>query len=153
MHSSIENIKKATTGGGSGSHTPPDSIKSSYDSVSMNSESQLVDIQRTGKEHTPRASTPNFLLDNANLNHFGIFDVGTIDIETENYCFLQRSELKATASGTSSEDVSLRGDAAEPYKSRQGDRLLSSSPTPSTTTMTSETAPNIPDLESLGNQV
>ena len=87
------------------------------------------------------------------VNHFGIFDVETIDMDRDSFCFLQRNELKSTASGTSSEDVSVRGDGTEPHKVHLGGRLRSSSPTPSTTTMTSETAPNIPDIESLGNQV
>ena len=136
----LESIKKST---GSGTHTPVDNTKSCYDSVSMNSDSQAVELQRTGREKSPRASTPNFMLENPSLSRFEIFDVGGIDIDTESFCFLQRSELKSTASGTSSEDVSVRGEIAESQKILHGDRMQSSSPTPSTTTMTSEIADEI----------
>ena len=140
VQSNIEHIKKT----GSGTHTPTEDRKTSYDSVSMNSESQSVDIQRGGREQTPRASTPNFVLENSSLNRFEIFDVGGIDLDTDSFCFLQRSELKS--SGTSSEDVSVRGEATEPQKIRHRERFQSTSPTPSTTTMTSETAPDLDNL-------
>ena len=151
VQSNIDNIKRATTGGGSGTHTPSDTI--AYDSVSMRSDSQSVDIQRSCKENTPRASTPNFMLEESSLNRFSIFDGAVADIDTDGFCFLQRSEFRSTASGASSEDVSVRGDATEAQNARQGDLLGSSSPTPSTTTMTSETVPNIPDMDALENQV
>ena len=147
VQSNRETIKKNTSDAGSGSHTPK---SVNYDSVSINSESQLVEVQqRAGRENTPRASTPNFMTDSSNLNRYEIFDVGGIDMDTDSFCFLQRSELKSTASGTSSEDVSVRGEAIESQKPRHGARLQSLSPSPSTTTMTSDTAQIIPDLEQL----
>ena len=147
VNSNIESIKKGASGARSGSHTPVDNVKSSFDTVSMNSETQSVDIHRGGLEQTPRASTPNFMLENSSLNRFEIFDVGG-EIDTDTYCFLQRSELKSTASAASSEDVSMRGDI-DSQKSMKADRLKSTSPTPSTSTMTSEVAPNFSELEGL----
>merc|ERR1711902_56172 len=90
VQSNIDSIKKGASGIRSGSHTPVDTTRASFDSVSMNSETQSVDMHRGGQEPTPRESTPNFMLENSSLNRFEIFDIGG-DIDTETFCFLQRS--------------------------------------------------------------